>query len=136
MDQRVLDTFDASLRRCNSTSGFLDFFYKRFLASSPKVREKFANTDFVRQKRALRASLHLMLLAAHDEDQGELPKYMEELAARHSRKDLDVGAELYDYWLDSLIDTARVCDPHFTPEVEKAWEQVMMVGINYLLSRY
>ena len=135
MDQAILDAFDASLRRCNSTSGFLDFFYKRFLASSPKVREKFADTDFVRQKRALRASLHFMLLAAQDENEG-FPAYMEDLATRHSRKDLGIGAELYDYWLDSLIDTVRVCDPHCTPEIEQAWEQVMMVGINHLLSRY
>lgn len=135
MDKELLDTFEASLQRCSTTPGFMDFFYKRFLASSPKVRAKFANTDFVRQKRALRASLHMMLLAAQDEEKGP-SAYMEELAVRHSRKQLAIGAEFYDYWLDSLIDTVRVCDPHFTPEVENAWEQVMMVGIKYLLSRY
>jgi len=135
MDKALLDTLEASLQRCSATPGFVDFFYKRFLASSPKVREKFAHTDFVRQKRALRASLHMMLLAAQDEDRGPSP-YLEELAARHSRAQLGIGSELYDYWLDSLLDTVRVCDPHFTPEIEKAWENVMMVGINYLLSRY
>ena len=33
-------------------------FYTKVLASSPKVREKFKDTDFVRQKRALTASFH------------------------------------------------------------------------------
>ncbi len=135
MDQAALNTFEASLQRCSAAPGFVDYFYKRFLATSPKVREKFANTDFVRQKRALRASLHMMLLAAQDEEKGP-SGYLEELAVRHSRAHLGIGSELYDYWLDSLLDTVRVCDPHFTPEVEKAWEQVMMIGINYLLSRY
>ncbi len=135
MDQATLDTFEASLQRVSTTTGFIDFFYKRFLASSPKVRDKFTDTGFVRQKRALRASLHMMLLAAQDDEKGP-SAYLEELATRHSRKQLGIGAELYDYWLDSLIDTVRVCDPHCTPEVEQAWEQVMMIGINYLLSRY
>jgi len=34
------------------------------------------------------------------------------------------------------VDTVRVCDPHCTAEIEKVWGQVMMVGINHLLSRY
>ena len=52
---------DESLRRCNAHPVFLDLFYENFLASSPKVKEKFANTDFAKQKRALQASLNLML---------------------------------------------------------------------------
>jgi hemoglobin-like flavoprotein len=135
MDKEILETFEASLQRCNASHGFLDFFYRRFLASSPEVREKFANTDFVHQKRALRASLHLMLLAAEDEKKGP-ERYLSDLARRHSRKELDIGAGLYDDWLDSLLDTVRVCDPHYNPEIERAWERVMMVGIKYLLSQY
>lgn len=135
MDKKVLETFEASLQRCNASHGFLDFFYKRFLASSPEVRERFANTDFVHQKRALRASLHLMLLAAEDEEKGPA-RYLSDLAERHSRRGLGIGSGLYDDWLDSLLDTVRICDPHFNSEVEQAWEQVMMVGIRFLLSRY
>ena len=74
MDREILETYDASLRRCSARPGFLDRFYLRFTASSPKVREKFAETDFVRQKVALRASLHVMTLAVADggpdEDRG------------------------------------------------------------------
>ena len=135
MDKATLDLFDESLRRCNARPGFLDLFYENFLASSPKVKEKFANTDFVRQKRALRASLHVMLLAAEDEEQGP-ERYLRDLAARHSRSQLDIGAELYDLWLDSLLATVREIDPRFSPEVEEAWERVMGVGIRYLLSHY
>ena len=66
MDAEILEIFDKSLGRCNARPGFLDRFYERFLAMSPKVAEKFKHTDFVRQKRALRASFHMMLLAAGD----------------------------------------------------------------------
>ena len=64
MNETILATFDESLKRCNAVPEFLDRFYEKFLASSPKVKEKFANTNFVSQKRALRASLHLLLIAA------------------------------------------------------------------------
>ncbi len=135
MDPRILSQFDDSLRRCNSRADFLDRFYEKFLSSSPKVRKKFADTHFVRQKRALRASLHAMLLAAEDEENGPA-KYLKDLAGRHSRKHLDIGAELYDLWLDSLLAAVRECDPEFSPEIQEAWESVMMVGIRYMLTKY
>jgi hemoglobin-like flavoprotein len=134
METKILQTFEDSLKRCDTNPGFLDRFYQTFLASSPKVKEKFVNTDFVRQKRALRASLHLMLVAASEEDGPR--KYLAGLAARHGRSQLDIGAELYDLWLDSLLTTVKASDPEFSSEVEAAWESVMTVGIQYLLSHY
>ncbi len=132
MDQAVLDVVDQSLQRCyREGSRFVDVFYEKFLASSPKVREKFAETDFVRQKRALRASLWMILLAADDEESGP-ERYLRHFAELHSSRQLDIGAELYDLWLDSLLATVAQCDPKHTPEVREAWEQVMMIGIHYM----
>lgn len=135
MDPVTLDIFDRSLLRCEARWDFLDRFYDRFLASSPAVREKFAKTDFVRQKRALRASLHHLLLAAQNEERGP-DAYLKDVAERHGAGQLEIGAELYDLWLDSLLATVRECDPEFSPDVEKAWEAVMMVGIHYLCRSY
>jgi len=135
MEAQTLETFEQSLLRCESRWDFFDRFYDRFLASSPAVREKFANTDFVRQKRALRASLHLLLLAARN-DGGGPDAYLREIAGRHGAGQLEIGAELYDLWLDSLLTTVRECDPDSGPDVEKAWEAVMMIGIQYLCRNY
>jgi hemoglobin-like flavoprotein len=135
MDDRLLERFEDSLRRCNGDTGFLDRFYERFLTSSPKVREKFLGTDFIRQKRMLQASLQLLLVAAHDEGNRATP-YLDEVAARHSASQMAIGAELYDLWLDSLLATVREVDPAWSAEVEQAWESVMTVGIAYLVSRY
>jgi hemoglobin-like flavoprotein len=132
MDPATLETYDASLRRCSARQGFLDRFYLRFMASSPQVREKFAETDFVHQKIALRASLHVMTLAVADGREG-LDRHLRDLAVKHGRSDLDVGAAMYDFWIDALLATVREYDPEFTPEVESAWEGVMQVGIRYLL---
>jgi hemoglobin-like flavoprotein len=135
MDKQTLQRFEESLARCNESPMFLDRFYEIFLSSSPKVQAKFVHTDFVRQKRALRASLHLMLLVADDEEKGP-DRYLRDLAVQHSKAQLDVGAELYDLWLDSLLAAVKECDPRHDSAVARAWEDVMMVGIAYLLSHY
>jgi hemoglobin-like flavoprotein len=135
VDEKTLQVLDDSLHRCAGNPGFLDLFYERFLNSSPDVREKFANTDFVRQKRALLGSFHLMLLAAEDEENGP-ERYLRDLAFSHGKSQLDIGSYLYDLWLDSLLETVRECDPEWTPEIGQAWEKVMGVGINYLLLHY
>ena len=135
MDDTILDQFEDSLRRCNTDPAFLDRFYGRFLGSSPKVREKFVGTDFIRQKRMLQASLQLLLVAAREPESRPLP-YLDEVAARHSASQMAIGAELYDLWLDALLATVREVDPGWSPEVERAWESVMTVGISYLVSRY
>jgi hemoglobin-like flavoprotein len=135
MNPRTRELFEQSLRRCDASPRFLDLFYERFLTSSPEVAKKFVNTDFVKQKRALRASLERLLMAAGDEVDGP-ERYLSDIADRHGAGQLDIGAELYDLWLDSLIATVKQCDPQFSPDVEKAWETVMMVGIHYLCKSY
>ena len=135
MDERTLQIYEDSLRRCNARKGFLDRFYLKFMAASPLVRKKFEKTDFVRQKRALRASLHAMGLAAGDRDGGP-DRYLKDLAISHSRAHHDVGAALYDFWLDALLSTVREWDPQYDDEIGRAWEEVMTIGVRYMLSRY
>lgn len=133
VEERFLRACASSLSRCNQSDRFLDRFYEIFLASSPQVSEKFAHTDFARQKRALAASLQSMILAARQEALG--PEHqLRDLAVRHGAGQLQIGAELYDLWLDSLLATVAECDPENSPEVQESWERVMMVGIRYLLS--
>lgn len=135
VEERFLRACASSLTRCHETGRFLDRFYEIFLASSPKIAEKFAHTDFVRQKQSLLASLQAMILAARDEVHG--PEHeLKELARRHGSGDLQIGAELYDLWLDSLLATVAECDPENSAEVQEAWERVMGVGIRYMLENY
>lgn len=135
MNPLALDIFEASLKRCEERADFLDAFYERFLASSPEVAEKFAHTDFARQKETLRTSFRHLLLVARDPKQGPDP-YLEDVALRHGAGQLEIGARLYDLWLDCLLETVRASDPEWLPQVEAAWEEVMMVGIHYLCAHY
>ena len=135
MNPLTLAVFESSLKRCEARPDFLVRFYEKFLASSPEVAAKFVNTDFVRQKESLKASLHHLLLVAKDEKQGP-DAYLHDIAVRHGAGQLAIGAHMYDLWLDSLLETVRETDPECFPEVEAAWEEVMMIGIHYLCANY
>jgi len=136
MDARARDTFLASFGRCRASSGFLEDFYQRFVASSEEIRAKFKGTDMKRQVRMLEDSLYVVAVAVQGEEgspaRGDLPR----IAARHSRKDLDVRPELYDVFLECLLETVRAHDPQFSAEVEAGWRQTMAFGIDYMRARY
>ena len=109
--------------------------YDIFLASSPKVREKFAHSDFSRQKAARQTSFHAMLTTAKD-GAAAPGQNLNDLAERHSSRQLNIAAELYDLWLESLLAAVQECDAQYDEPFRDAWERVMVVGIGYLLSRY
>jgi hemoglobin-like flavoprotein len=129
-------TFLDSLNRCLKEPRFLEEFYAVFMASSPEVREKFRDTDPVKQARVLADSLYALAVVAQGTEGspawGDFPR----LAERHSRRDLDIRPEMYDLWLDCLLGAARRCDRLFSPQIEQAWRETLAIGIEYLRSRH
>jgi hypothetical protein len=130
------EVFITSLKRCLASPEFLLDFYGFFMDSSEEVRQKFANTDFKRQVRVLADSFWAISVAAQGPRTspawGDLPR----LAARHSRRDLDIRPGLYDTWLDCLIQSVRKHDNQFSAEVETVWRKTMAVGIEYMRAKY
>jgi len=136
MDPRSRAAFLASFNRCRAAAGFLEDFYRRFIASSEEIRAKFAGTNMKRQVQMLEDSLYVVAVAIQGEEgslaRGDLPR----IAARHSRKDLDIRPGLYDLWLECLIEAVRTHDPQFSGEVEAAWRETLAVGVDYMRARY
>jgi len=136
MDALARDAFLASYNRCRASPGFLDDFYRRFVASSEEVRAKFAGTDMKRQVRMLDDSLLVIAVAVQGKGgslaRGDLPR----IAARHSSQDLDIRPALYDLWLECLIEAVRAHDPQFTGEIEAAWRSTVTFGIDYMRARH
>lgn len=98
------------------------------------MAEKFAATDFERQKKALQLSLRMMAMASVGGDAADL--YLEYIAKQHDHHHLNIEAEFYELWLEALIETVRECDPKFDATVEQAWRSVLRCGIDYMISHY
>ncbi len=55
-------------------------------------------------------------------------------AKRHSRAELDIKPELYDLWLDQLVQAVREFDRMFDTEIEAAWRRLLQAGIECVKS--
>jgi hemoglobin-like flavoprotein len=136
MPPDAVDVFRRSLHRCLGDPSFIQSFYERFVGSSEDAREKFKNTDMTRQVRMLEDSLFVLAVAVQSGAQSPARGSLPGIAERHSSRDLDIKPELYDVWLEALIETAGHYDPEFTPEVERDWRSTLAEGIEYMRSRY
>jgi hemoglobin-like flavoprotein len=136
MNPEQVHAFRASLKRCLSTPDFLRTFYEQFMGFSEEIREKFRQTDFTKQTRVLADSLYAMAVVSQGESESPARAELERLAQRHGRGQLDIRPELYDVWLDSLIKAVRQYDPEFTPALEVAWRETLLVGIEQMRSAY
>jgi hemoglobin-like flavoprotein len=131
------DVFDESYERVlqerRSGQGFFESFYQRFLQSSPEIAAHFQNTDMNRQQKMLKKSfygLFVFYASGHADD------YIVKVAESHSRAKLDIKPELYDVWLDSLMETVKQFDSEFSDEIELAWRLVLTPGITYMKFKY
>jgi hemoglobin-like flavoprotein len=131
--ERDVERFNDSLERM-AGHRFLERFYELFVGASPEVRAKFARTDFRVQRRVLKISLYMLMLAAEGRPTGRA--HLEDIARRHSRAGLDIRPELYDLWLECLVAAVREHDPRFDADVERAWRAVLAPGIEVMKSRY
>ena len=123
-----------SLERCSRRQEFFETFYRRFSASSDEVQAKFAGTDLRTQTRALRESFYLLFRAVGGEP--DAWQDLELRALRHDRNHLDIRPELYDAWLDCLLETIENSDPKFDATIEAAWRRTMQKGIDFMIARY
>lgn len=131
-----VEVFLASLKRCLAVPGFMDDFYGRFVGSSEEVREKFRDTDMKRQAQMVADSLYVVANAVQGEEGSLARRELPRIAARHSRGERDIRPGLYDLWIGCLLETVRVHDPQFGPEVERAWQEVLNFGADSMRQHY
>ncbi len=113
-----------SYGRCLRSRDFLDYFYTLLLNSSDEIRPAFANTDFGRQRRALRRGITTAILYASGSD--IVTPEVERMAEVHSRRGhAPVRPPLYDHWVNSLLQAVDERDPQITPELRERWSQAV-----------
>ena len=131
------ETFDNSYERVKARErggqSFFDAFYDKFIAASPKVHEAFSETDMRRQRKMLEKSFYSLFIFYATSNEND---YLEKIAHRHGKHDKNIVPELYDVWLECLIDTVKEFDPHFNLDVELSWRLVLSTGIAYMKFHY
>ena len=127
------ESYERVLKIKRGKKSFFDSFYEKFIQSSPIVKEHFKNTDMLHQKQMLKKSFYSLLVfyaSNHADD------YLEKTALVHSKHKHNISPELYDLWLENLIDTVKEYDPRFNEEIELAWRLVLSAGITYMKFKY
>jgi hemoglobin-like flavoprotein len=131
------ETFDQSYERVKSLEKngqrFFDAFYEKFITASPEVAQAFKDTDMEHQRNMLEKSFYGLFVFYAT---GNNNDYLEKIAHRHSKHDANIRPELYDLWLDCLLQTVAEYDPQFTREIELAWRLVLATGITYMKFHY
>ncbi|MBT6154653.1 MAG: globin [Planctomycetaceae bacterium] len=125
---------NSSYGRCCVQKEFFDLFYETFMGKSPAIAEMFAHTDMTAQKIVLRTGIaHLISYA---KGKGIAKRKLEELGERHDRDHLAIKPEMYEMWVDSLLEAVQEFDPKYEAGAEEAWRYVLARGIELMNSKY
>ncbi len=114
-------------------NAFFNDFYDRFIAASPLVAEKFQHIDMHAQQVMLKQSIYYLLNLFSTK---KIPETLADIARKHDHQHADVPPELYQLWLECLIETVAVFDPRFDDDVALAWRMVCSQGIAYMIFAY
>ena len=123
-----------SFERCEAAGDFAEKFYDIFLNSSPEIPPYFAQTDFDKQRKLLRATVAIVV--ARDVSDPNMRATMDRIGESHSRKKLDVLPRLYELWLDSICETVKALDPEWTEQLEDHWRLRLRAGMQIITSLY
>ncbi|NUM81482.1 globin [bacterium] len=124
------DIVHDSYSRCAIRKKFFDDFYDTFMSSSPQIAYMFRKSDMEKQKKLLDNGVTMMIMFAGGNAIGKIA--LDHIAKIH--RQLNVTEEYYNYWLESLLQTLKKHDPQYSFKLERAWKEVMGVGIDYLIS--
>ena len=127
------DSYERAVLETVGDHDFFEAFYDRFLGTSEEIASMFSATDMNRQRSMLKKSFYSLLTfyASNHADH-----YLEKIARSHNRSNLAVRPELYDLWLEALVETAREFDSDFSHRTELAWRLAMTPGIVYMKFHY
>ena len=105
---------------------FFQAFYDRFLVNED-IAQLFSNTDMPRQIKMLKASL-FQLVSFYVS--GQISAELERIA--HIHKQLAVNADMFDRWLEALLETVEEYDELADERTVLAWAWALSPGITYM----
>ncbi|MCV9388024.1 hypothetical protein [Reichenbachiella ulvae] len=133
MDQDI-NQVRLSYGRCVASPTFFDDFYQFFQSSSPAVKDRFKNTDMVKQKDLLRHGLSHLIMFAGGSKSAEMK--VEQLSTSHDKDHMNIPGWMYRNWLDALLRTVKLHDKKMTQELDAQWKSVLQLGIDKMIAAH
>lgn len=106
-------------------------FYMRLMDADPEIRKKFEGMDMEAQASLLSHAIVMSFLFV-DENQHVAKKCLDSVRETHAQHSLNIAPELYDTWLECLLATVALCDPHANDALLSDWHDVMSVAIDHI----
>jgi len=129
-----LEAVSESFARCDNTGDFSSTFYEKFLVKSPEIETIFSSTNFIQQKKLLRATVKVMVNKPVDNP--DLRHHIDTIARTHNRNGYNIKPYLYNLWLDALCETVAELDPDYSQELKQYWRAHMQLSIDHITSAY
>ena len=127
-----------SLGRCllnkSLAKDFLDAFYDELLASDPRIKPMFAQTNMAKQKDLLKHGLSMLIM--YSSGVGLAKTAIQQLALKHDRSHLNIDPGLYRFWVESLLRCVKRYDQKCDDNLRKAWREVVELGISVMKDAY
>lgn len=123
-----------SFARCAQQPEFFETFHARLMQASPKIQQHFDGVSPMKQSLFIRTGLPTLILFATGSQAAG--RRLDQLAQSHSRGALGVGPELYDVWLETLLDVVAQFDNEFDDELGKAWRETLRTGLQRFTNAY
>jgi hemoglobin-like flavoprotein len=130
----INESVRSSFERCEAAGDIGETFYGIFLKKSPEIADLFANTDFKKQRKHLRASV--FLLVNRNVEEPKAKEVLEGIGRSHNKSNLDIRPELYGIFLESLCETVKEMDPQWSEELDSSWRQQVLPGVHIITSLY
>lgn len=138
MDSNIEDikrSYGRSLVSHGSKKKFFVRFYEVFLASDPEIRSRFMQVNIAKQVDALRNGISMVILHAENKDKlaGDV---LDGIRKTHSTENLNIKAEHYKFWEESLITVLKEYDAEFNDKLEKEWRELIQQTVDYMLGKH
>lgn len=118
-----------SYGRCLRDKEFIGRFYEVFLASNPDVPALFAQTDFSKQRMALRRGITMAIF--HAGGSKVVDRGINEMASVHAKSGrCPVPAALYKDWVASLLQVVEEGDPEADEALMARWREALGVVVD------
>ena len=130
----TLEHVRQSYVRCRKTDDFFDAFYDNFARKSSAIGALFASTDMNRQNQLLNIAIeNLLKFSTGDET---AISQIDKIGHSHGNGKLDISADWYILWEESLLETIRETDPEVTSQLLVDWSEILEPGIKRIIELY